>query len=202
MRQFATSLASSLFLLAACAHNPKPATDAAVDDSAFTPIIGQPAESDLLTVLTSQPSYAEVVFQSRGESALTVAEGEGGPASGQHRFLKPASLMRLGAATSLPRQCYWGSESEGLDVNGRRAYRKAITCNPATSTAAGGQPKLLPAFAIAIVSSQRITQTELDLAAAIVPDLDPQQTAKRIVQRLSSNDPDARWAATVRQMSY
>ena len=125
-----------------------------------------------------------------------------GVRSAQNVALKPASLMRLGAATSLPRECYWGSESEGLDVNGRHAYRKAITCSPATSTAAGGQPKLLPAFAIAIVSSQRITQTELDLAAALVPDLDPHETAKRIVQRLSSNDPDARWVATVRQMSY
>jgi hypothetical protein len=200
MRHLATTLLSS-FLVAACAQRPTPNALAPLGDASFTPQVGQPAERDLLVVFTPQPSYAEVVIQSRGRSQLLVAEGEGGAAA-RHRFLKPAQLTPAVSGTSVPEQCRWGMEPDGsLDASGHQVYRKAIICNT-SGTTASRQPTQLSAFAIAIASSDPISEQELALAAATKPDRDPQLTARRILERLTSNDPNARWSATVRQMSY
>ena len=202
MKRIAPIILSSLLLAAACAQNPKP-NALAIGDASLTPQVGQPAERDLLVVFTPQPSYAELVVQSRGRSRLIVAEGEEGGASALHRFFKPAEVIPVSSATSVPRQCAWGKErTGGLDTTGRSDYRRAIICRPVSSTAAAWQPKQLPAFAIAIASSGPITDEEFALAAATEPDRDPQATARLIVKRLSSNDPSARWSAVVRQISY
>jgi hypothetical protein len=202
MRRIAPIILSSLILAAACTQNPKPNGLTAIGDASLKPQVDQPDERDLLVVVTPEPSYAEVVVQSRGRSKLVAAEGEGG-ASSLHRFLKPADVIAVSSATSEPRQCRWGGElTGGLDASGRREWRKAIICGSAASAAPAWQPKQLPAFAIAIASSEPITDEELALAAATEPDRDPQETARLIVKRLSSNDPSARWSAVVRQMTY
>lgn len=204
MQRIATTVLTSALLVAgACAQRPAPNALTPIGDAALKPQVGQPAERDLLVVFTTQPSYAEVVVQSAGRSRLLVAEGEGGGAASQHRFLKPAELMPLSSGTSTPQQCSWGSEPVGsLDVNGHRVYRKAIICNTPSNGTGAGQARQLSAFAIAIASSDPITAEELALAAATTPERDATRTAQRIVERLASNDPTARWSATVRQMSY
>jgi len=202
MKRIAPIILSSLLLAAACAQNPKP-NALAIGDASLTPQVGQPAERDLLVVFTPQPSYAELVVQSRGRSRLIVAEGEGGEAAQQHRFLKPAEVIRVGSAIEAPRQCAWGGVlTGGLMPDGRRASRKEIICSDPSSTAATRQPKLLSAFAIAIASSDPISDEELALAAATEPDRDPLETARRVVERLTASSPSARWSAAVRQMSY
>jgi hypothetical protein len=203
MKGVAPIVLSSFLLAAACAQNPKPNDLTAIGDASLAPQVGQPPEPDLLVVFTPQPSYAGLVVQSRGRSKLIAAEGEGGGAAASHRFLKPADVIAISSATSVPRRCGWGQElTGGLDANGRIAYRRAIICGPASSTASAWQPKQLPAFAIAIASSDPITDDELALAAATSPDRDPAETARLIVKRLSANDPNARWSAVVRQMTY
>jgi len=202
MKRIAPIILSSLILAAACTQNPKP-NALANGDASLTPQVGQPAERDLLVVFTPQPSYAELLVQSRGRSKLIVAEGEGGGASAQHRFVKPAEVILASSTIEAPRQCAWGQvPTGGLNANGSRASRKEIICSAPSSTAATWQPKQLSAFAIAITSSDPITDDELALAAATEPDRDPLATARRVVKRLTASSPSARWSTAVRQMSY
>lgn len=203
MKRIAPIILSSLLFAAACAQNPKPNV-LANEDASLKPQVGQPAERDLLVVFTPQPSYAELVVQSRGRSKLIVAEGEGGGAAAQHRFLKPADVIRMSSVIEPPRQCAWGrTQTGGLDANGMTAYRKELLCSSSWSPAiAAWQPVTLPAFAIAITSSDPITDDELALAAATEPDRDPLETARRVLERLTASSPSARWSTTVRQITY
>jgi hypothetical protein len=200
MKRIAPIILSSLLLAAACAQNPKPNAQA-IEDASLTPQIQQPG--DLLVVFTPQPSYAEIVVQTRVRSKLIVAEGEGGGAAAEHRFLKPAEVIRVSSVIEPPRQCAWGYvQTGGLDANGKTAYQKALLCTASWSPAANWQPVKLPAFAIAITSSDPITDDELALAAATEPVRDPRQTARRVLERLAANSPSARWSTAVRQITY
>lgn len=194
---------STLILAAACTQNPKP-NALANGDASLKPQVGQPAERDLLVVFTPQPSYAELLVQSSSRSKLIVAEGEGGGAAAQHRFLKPAEVIRVSSVIEPPRQCAWGRvQTGGLDINGKTAYRKELLCSPSWSPAiAAWQPVKLPAFAIAITSSDPITDDELAIAAATEPDRDPKQTARRVLERLTASSPSARWSTAARQITY
>ena len=201
MKRIAPILLSSLLLAAACAQNRKPNDLAAIADASLTPKVEQPG--DLLVVFTPQPSYAELVVQSRGRSKLLVAEGEGGGASERHRFLKPPEVITVGSVIQPPRQCAWGRvQTGGLDANGKTAYQKEIICNASWSPAASWQPVKLPAFAIAITSSEPITAEALAVAAATEPDRDPRQTARRVLERLRASSPGARWSTAVQHITY
>jgi len=126
-----------------------------------------------------------------------------GDASLKPQVRQPAERDLLVVFTPQPSYAEIVVQSQGRSRHGMTAYRKELLCSPSWSPAiAAWQPVKLPAFAIAITSSDPITDDELALAAATELDRDPLETARRVLERLTANSPSARWSTAVRQITY